>query len=191
VKKQKIKKLLQKFKERRCPVMAQEKNLNQLVNVSEKTERERMVIAKEVVIKSLLPAVFQNVEKEKREEVFDRWYQKLLALVSGKDEGGSPYATREELEGVAQEIMRKVSGKKKTEPQGKVQPLNKGQKVSSAYSITEKQMKKIWAVAHNLGLEKEELEEKAGKRLSELTKKEASRLIDKLLLEEDAAVLYG
>jgi hypothetical protein len=156
------------------------------VNVSEKTERERLVIAKEVVIKTLIPAVFENVKGNEREKVFDRWYQKLLALVSGKDEDGSPYVSRDELEGVAQELMQ--SRTKKAEPPCKVQPKGNN---ASADSITEKQMKKIFAVGRNLGYSKEDIEKKINKRLSLLTKREASKVIDKLLLEEDAAVLYG
>jgi len=62
---------------------------------------------------------------------------------------------------------------------------------SSNGSITEKQMRKIWAVGRNLGYAKEDLEKKAGKGLSQLTKKEASRLISELLSEEDVEVLYG
>ena len=172
--------------------MAQGKRFNQLVNVSEKTERERLVIAKEVVIKTLIPAVFENVKGSEREKVFDKWYLKLLALVSGKDEEGSPYVSRDELEGVAQELMR--SGTKKAEPPCKVQPQRKVQpnvNNLSADSITEKQMKKIFAVGRNLGYSKEDIEKKINKRLSLLTKREASKVIDKLLLEEDAAVLYG
>ena len=63
--------------------MALNGNVSQ-VNVSEKTERERLVIAKEVVIKALLPVVFDNVEEGQMDEVFDRWYGKLLNLITGE-----------------------------------------------------------------------------------------------------------
>ena len=162
--------------------MAQER-INQL-NISEKSERERLVIAKEVVIKTLVPVVFESVEAEEREKVFDRWYQKLLALITGNSGAGSPYVSRDELEDVVNGLMQVLEEKeKKAEAQPK--------KNASANSITEKQMKKIWAVGKNLGYAKEDLEKKAGKKLSQLTKREASRFIDKLSSEEDAVALYG
>ena len=166
--------------------MAQEK-INQL-NISEKSERERLVIAKEVVIKTLVPVVFKDVEAEEREKVFDRWYQKLLALITGSGGAGSPYVSKDELEDVVNGLMQVLEEKeKKAEPRKKAQP----KKNVSTDSITEKQMRKIWAVGRNLGYAKEDLEKKAGKGLSQLTKKEASRLISELLSEEDVEVLYG
>ena len=166
--------------------MAQER-INQL-NISEKSERERLVIAKEVVIKTLVPVVFESVEAEEREKVFDRWYQKLLALITGNSGAGSPYVSRDELEDVVNGLMQVLEEKeKKAEPRTKAQP----KKSASADSITEKQMRKIWAVGKNLGYAKEDLEKKAGKKLSQLTKREASRFIDTLSSEEDAVALYG
>ena len=69
--------------------MALNGNVSQ-VNVSEKTERERLVIAKEVVIKALLPVVFDDVPEDEREQTFDDWYDKLLKLITGIEDGLAP-----------------------------------------------------------------------------------------------------
>ena len=94
--------------------MAQEK-INQL-NISEKSERERLEIAKEVVIKTLVPVVFKDVEAEKREKVFDKWYQKLLALISGSSGADSPYVSKDELEDVVNGLMQVLEEKRKELP---------------------------------------------------------------------------
>ena len=63
---------------------------NSQVNVSEKTERERLVIAKEVVIKALLPVVFDDVPEDARERTFDDWYDRLLKLITGIEDDAEP-----------------------------------------------------------------------------------------------------
>jgi len=146
------------------------KDLMQNISVSEKTERERLVIAKEVVIKSLLPVVFGNVAPKEREATFDKWYKKLLALILDE-------------KAVAPEKKEAVV------PQKKVVNMPSGK-------ITQKQMKMIWAIAHKLQLNKEQLEgmseEKYGvSRLSSLDKQTASKFIDYLLFMKDQEDLYG
>ena len=110
--------------------MAQSNSLSQ-VNISEKTERERLVIAKEVVIKSLLPVVFEYVTPRQREAIFDKWYNKLLKLILDEKKAVAP--------------VRPVA------PQKNVvnMPSDK---------LTQKQMKMIWALAHKLNISKEQLE---------------------------------
>lgn len=147
------------------------------VNISEKTERERNVIAKEVVVKTLLPVVFETVEEEEREEVFNKWFDKLFGLIRGKEEV-------EELEEAADSQKKVV----------KIQsPRAKGPVAEKA---TERQMKKIWAVAHKLDYNKEDIERVAGSicntsRLSELDKWQASKVIDGLLAELGVQEIYG
>ena len=145
------------------------KDLMQNISVSEKTERERLVIAKEVVIKSLLPVVFGNVKEDKREAVFDKWYDKLLALILDE-------------KAVAPE-------KKAVAPQKKVVNMPSGK-------ITQKQMKMIWALAHKLNINKEQLEAMTShlynaSHLSSLDKQTASKFIDYLLFMKDQEDLYG
>ena len=153
------------------------KDLMQNISVSEKTERERLVIAKEVVIKSLLPVVFGNVKEDKREAVFDKWYEKLLALILDE-------------KAIEKKAVAKAPEKKEAvAPQKKVVNMPSGK-------ITQKQMKMIWAIAHKLQLNKEQLEgmseEKYGvSRLSSLDKQTASKFIDYLLFMKDQEDLYG
>ena len=148
------------------------------VNISEKTERERNVIAKEVIVKSLLPVVFEEVEEEEREEVFDQWFDKLFGLICGKGE------IEEELEKAA-DSQREVV---------KIQSPRAKNTVSE--KATERQMKKIWAVAHKLDYGKEDIERVAGSicntsKLSELDKWQASKVIDGLLAELGVQEVYG
>ena len=61
---------------------------------------------------------------------------------------------------------------------------------------TDKQIKKIFAMGHTLNMGKEELEEEAFKvtgidSLSQLSKSQASDLIDDLSAKEDLVRLYG
>jgi len=148
------------------------------VNISEKTERERNVIAKEVVVKTLLPVVFEIVEEEEREGVFDQWFDKLFGLIKGREE------VKEELEEAADSQKKVV----------KIQPPRA--KGPVAEKATERQMKKIWAVAHKLDYNKEDIERIAGSvcntsKLSELDKWQASKVIDGLLAELGVQEIYG
>ena len=148
------------------------------VNISEKTERERNVIAKEVIVKSLLPVVFEAVEEEEREEVFDQWFGKLFGLICGKGE-------IEEESGESADSQREVV---------KIQSPRAKNTVSE--KATERQMKKIWAVAHKLDYGKEDIERVAGSicntsKLSELDKWQASKVIDGLLAELGVQEVYG
>jgi hypothetical protein len=141
--------------------------------VSEKTDRERLVIAKEVVIKALLPVVFDDVSEDKREQTFDDWYGKLLNLITGIEDDAEPVkvlnAPPKEVVDSSKKIMK-----------AEVRP---GSPVEN--KATDKQIKKIFAMGHTLNMGKEELEEEAFKvtgidSLSELSKSQASDLIDDL-----------
>jgi len=152
-------------------------------SVSEKTEGERLVIAKEVIIKALLPVVFDNVEEGQMDEVFDRWYGKLLNLITGEDGLAQPAKV---IDG-PKEV---VDSSKKT-PQAEVRP-----DIPVENKATDKQIKKIFAMGHNLNLGKEELEEEAFKvsgidSLSKLSKSQASDLIDDLSAMEGIQEIYG
>ena len=161
--------------------MALNGNVSQ-VNVSEKTERERLVIAKEVVIKALLPVVFDDVPEDERERTFDDWYGKLLNLITGIEDDAQPVkvlnAPPKEIPGTSKKITE-------VRPDSPVE--NKA---------TDKQIKKIFAMGHTLNMGKEELEEEAFKvsgidSLSQLSKSQASDLIDDLSAKEDLVRLYG
>jgi len=154
---------------------------NSQVNVSEKTERERLVIAKEVVIKALLPVVFDDVPEDARESTFDDWYDKLLNLITG--EGTQPAKVVDAPKGIVDASKKAV--KAEVRPDSPVE--NKA---------TDKQIKKIFAMGHNLNMGKEELEEEAFKvsgidKLSQLSKSQASDLIDDLSAMEGIQEIYG
>jgi hypothetical protein len=156
---------------------------NSQVNISEKTERERLVIAKEVVIKSLLPVVFDNVEDDEMDEVFDRWYGKLLNLITGEDGLVQSAKVIDSPKGIVDASKKIV--KAEVRPDSPVE--NKA---------TDKQIKKIFAMGHNLNMGKEELEEEAFKvsgidSLSKLSKSQASDLIDDLSAMEGIQEVYG
>jgi len=160
--------------------MALNGNVSQ-VNVSEKTERERLVIAKEVVIKTLLPVVFDDVPEDEREQTFDRWYGKLLNLITG--EKPQPAKVVDAPKGIV-DASKKAPGQC-VRPDSPVE--NKA---------TDKQIKKIFAMGHNLNMGKEELEEEAFKvsgidSLSKLSKSQASDLIDDLSAMEGIQEVYG
>ena len=157
---------------------------NSQVNVSEKTERERLVIAKEVVIKALLPVVFDDVPEDEREQTFDDWYGKLLKLITGIEDDAQPVkvlnAPPVETPGTSKKIV-------KAEVRSDSPVENKA---------TDKQIKKIFAMGHTLNMGKEELEGEAFKvlgidSLSQLSKSQASDLIDDLSSKEDLVRLYG
>jgi hypothetical protein len=153
------------------------------VNVSEKTERERLVIAKEVVIKALLPVVFDDVPEDEREQTFDRWYGKLLNLITGEEGLVQPAKVVDTPKEVVDSSKKIV--KAEVRPDSPVE--NKA---------TDKQIKKIFAIGHTLNMGKEELEEEAFKvtsidSLSQLSKSQASDLIDDLSAKEDLVRLYG
>jgi len=153
------------------------------VNISEKTERERLVIAKEVVIKALLPVVFDDVPEDAREQTFDEWYDKLLNLVTGEKPQPQPAKVVDTPKEVV-DPPKKVAGQC-VHPDSPVE--NKA---------TEKQIKKIFALGHNLNMGKEELEEEAFKvsgidSLSQLSKSQASDLIDDLSAMEGIQEIYG
>ena len=160
--------------------MALNGNVSQ-VNVSEKTERERLVIAKEVVIKALLPVVFDDVPEDARERTFDDWYDKLLNLVTGeKPQPAKVVDAPKEIVDASKKIV-------KAEVRSDSPVENKA---------TDKQIKKIFAMGHNLNMGKEELEEEAFKvsgidKLSQLSKSQASDLIDDLSAMEGIQEIYG
>jgi hypothetical protein len=156
---------------------------NSQVNVSEKTERERLVIAKEVVIKALLPVVFDDVPEDEREQTFDRWYGKLLNLITGEEGLVQPAKVIDTPKGIVDASKKVV--KAEVRPDSPVE--NKA---------TDKQIKKIFALGHNLSMGKEELEEEAFKvsgidSLSKLSKSQASDLIDDLSAMEGIQEIYG
>jgi len=162
--------------------MALNGNVSQ-VNVSEKTERERLVIAKEVVIKTLLPVVFDDVPEDAREQTFDRWYGKLLNLITGEEGQAQPAKVKD----CPKEVVDSV----RSTPKAEVHPDSPVEN-----KATDKQIKKIFALGHNLNMGKEELEEEAFKvsgidSLSHLSKSQASDLIDDLSAMEGIQDIYG
>ena len=153
------------------------------MNGSVKTEGERLVIAKEVIIKALLPVVFDNVEEGQMDEVFDRWYGKLLSLITGEEGLVQPVKVVDSPKGIV--------GRVGSAPKAEVRPDSPVEN-----KATDKQIKKIFALGHNLNMGKEELEEEAFKvsgidSLSHLSKSQASDLIDDLSTKEDLVRLYG
>jgi len=163
--------------------MALNGNVSQ-VNVSEKTERERLVIAKEVVIKALLPVVFDDVPEDARERTFDDWYGKLLNLITGIEDDAEPVK-------VLSAPPKETPGASKKDPGQCVRPDSPVEN-----KATDKQIKKIFAMGHNLNMGKEELEEEAFKvsgidKLSQLSKSQASDLIDDLSAMEGIQEIYG
>ena len=170
---------------------------------SGKTEGERLEIAKEVVIKALLPVVFGEVNEDEREQVFDEWFDKLLALIV--DDG------TEEVEVVdtpkvapvqkvaaqgAHQVAQGAVERKVSEPSKKEMGAEPLSMKHSGEKATEKQIKKIFALGHSLGFSKEELEEESEKvtgipELSRLDKWQASNLIDSLSAMEGIQEVYG
>ena len=156
---------------------------NSQVNVSEKTERERLVIAKEVVIKALLPVVFDDVPEDEREQTFDRWYGKLLNLITGE-------------EGLVQPAKVVDAPKEVVDSSKKIVKAEVRSNSPVENKATDKQIKKIFAMGHTLNMGKEELEEEAFKvsgidSLSKLSKSQASDLIDDLSAMEGIQEIYG
>ena len=152
-------------------------------NGSVKTEGERLVIAKEVIIKALLPVVFGGVGRDEREQTFDRWYGKLLNLITG-EEGQSQLAKVVDSPKEVVDSSKKIL---KAEVHSNSPVENKA---------TDKQIKKIFAMGHTLNMGKEELEEEAFKvsgidSLSHLSKPQASDLIDDLSAMEGIQEIYG
>ena len=159
---------------------------------SGKSEGERLEIAKEVVIKALLPVVFEDVPEDDRDQVFNEWFNKLLALIV--DDGTEMVEVVDTPKEVVQGCQKKAvetSKQKVPEPSkketGEEPPLEKA---------TEKQIKKIFALGHTLGLGKKELEEESEKvtgvpELSRLDKWQASNLIDSLSAMEGIQEVYG
>jgi hypothetical protein len=153
------------------------------MNGSVKTEGERLVIAKEVIIKALLPVVFGSVGRDEMDEVFDRWYGKLLSLITGEEGQAQPAKVIDTPKGIVDRERSVV--KAEVRPDSPVE--NKA---------TDKQIKKIFALGHNLNMGKEELEEEAFKvtsidSLSKLSKSQASDLIDDLSAMEGIQEIYG
>jgi hypothetical protein len=154
------------------------------MNGSVKTEGERLAIAKEVIIKALLPVVFNNIKEDaEMDEVFDRWYGKLLNLITGEDGQVQPAKVIDAPKGIVDSSKKDV--KAEVRPDSPVE--NKA---------TDKQIKKIFAMGHNLNMGKEELEEEAFKvsgidSLSHLSKSQASDLIDDLSAMEGIQEIYG
>jgi len=157
--------------------------LKESLNGSGKTEGERLAIAKEVIIKALLPVVFSGVSRDEREQAFDRWYGKLLNLITGEDGLVQPAKVIDAPKGIV--------GRVGSAPKAEVRPDSPVEN-----KATDKQIKKIFAMGHNLNLGKEELEEEAFKvsgidSLSKLSKSQASDLIDDLSAMEGIQEIYG
>ena len=153
-------------------------------SVSGKTEGERLAIAKEVIIKALLPVVFDNIKEDgEMDEVFDRWYGKLLNLITGEEGLAQPANVVDTPKGIV--------GRVGSAPKAEVRPDSPVEN-----KATDKQIKKIFAMGHNLNLGKEQLEEEAFKvsgidSLSKLSKSQASDLIDDLSAMEGIQEIYG
>ena len=153
------------------------------MNGSVKTEGERLAIAKEVIIKALLPVVFSGIGRDEREQAFDRWYGKLLNLITGEEGQAQPAKVVN--------TPKVVDTPKVKAPQAEVRPDSPVEN-----KATDKQIKKIFAMGHNLNMGKEELEEEAFKvsgidSLSRLSKSQASDLIDDLSAMEGIQEIYG
>ena len=171
--------------------MAQDK----IITTSGRTEGERLEIAKEVVIKALLPVVFEDVPEDDREQVFNEWFDKLLALIV--DDGTEMVEVVDTPKEVvpAQKKAAETSKQKVYEPSKKetgTEPLS----MKHGEKATEKQIKKIFALGHSLGIGKKELEEESEKvtgvpELSRLDKWQASNLIDSLSAMEGIQEVYG
>lgn len=163
--------------------MALSGNVSQ-VNVSEKTERERLVITNEVVIKALLPVVFDDVPEDARERTFDDWYDKLFKLITGIEDDAEPMR-------VLNAPPKETPGTSKKDPGQCVHPDSLLEN-----KVTDKQIKKIFAMGHTLNMGKEELEEEMFKvsgidSLSQLSKSQACDLIDDLSTMEGIQEVYG
>ena len=157
---------------------------------SGKSEGERLEIAKEVVIKALLPVVFEDVPEDEREQVFNEWFDKLLALIV--DDGTEMVEVVDTPKEVVPAQKKAVVTQKALEPSKK----EMGAEPLSGEKATEKQIKKIFALGHSLGFSKEELEEESEKvtgvpELSRLDKWQASNLIDSLSAMEGIQEVYG
>jgi hypothetical protein len=153
------------------------------MNGSVKTEGERLAIAKEVIIKALLPVVFDNVEEGQMDEVFDRWYGKLLNLITGEEGLAQPAKVVDAPKGIVDASKKAVKAEERSDS-----PVEN--------KATDKQIKKIFAMGHTLNMGKEELEEEAFKvsgidSLSHLSKPQASDLIDDLSAMEGIQEIYG
>ena len=154
------------------------------MNGSVKTEGERLAIAKEVIIKALLPVVFDDVPEDARERTFDDWYGKLLNLITGIEDDAEPVK-------VLSAPPKETPGASKKDPGQCVRPDSPVEN-----KATDKQIKKIFAMGHTLNMGKEELEEEAFKvsgidSLSKLSKSQASDLIDDLSAMEGIQEIYG
>ena len=164
---------------------------------SGKSEGERLEIAKEVVIKALLPVVFEQVSEDEREQVFDEWFDKLLALIV--DDGTEMVEvvdTPKEAVPGAQKKEAETPRQKVSEPSKKEMGAEPLSMKHSGEKATEKQIKKIFALGHSLGFSKEDLEEESEKvtgipELSRLDKWQASDLIDSLSAMEGIQEVYG
>jgi hypothetical protein len=153
-------------------------------SVSRKTEGERLAIAKEVIIKALLPVLFDNEYPEEiREQIFDRWYGKLLNLITGEEGQVQPAKVIDAPKEVVDSSKKTLKAEVRTDS-----PVEN--------KATDKQIKKIFAMGHTLNMGKEELEEEAFKvsgidSLSQLSKSQASDLIDDLSTMEGIKDIYG
>ena len=171
--------------------MAQDK----IITTSGKSEGERLEIAKEVVIKALLPVVFEDVPEDDREQVFNEWFDKLLALIV--DDGtGMVEVVDTPKEVNTPKVAQGAVERKVSEPSKKEMGAEPLSMKHSGEKATEKQIKKIFALGHSLGFSKEELEEESEKvtgipELSRLDKWQASNLIDSLSATEGIKDIYG
>jgi|GEM_PF-1812231 len=162
---------------------------------SGKSEGERLEIAKEVVIKALLPVVFGEVNEDDREQVFNEWFNKLLALIV--DDGTKMVEVVDTPKEVnTPKVAQGAVERKVSEPSKKEMGAEPLSMKHSGEKATEKQIKKIFALGHSLGIGKKELEEESEKvtgvpELSRLDKWQASNLIDSLSAMEGIQEVYG
>ena len=111
------------------------------MNGSVKTESDRLAIAKEVIIKTLLPVVFSSVGRDEREQTFDRWYGKLLNLITGEEGQVQPAKVIDSPKGIVDASKKIVKAEERTDS-----PVEN--------KATDKQIKKIFAMGHTLNMGK-------------------------------------
>ena len=117
------------------------------------------------------------------DEVFDRWYGKLLNLITGEEGLAQPAKVVDAPKGIVDASKKAVKAEERSDS-----PVEN--------KATDKQIKKIFAMGHTLNMGKEELEEEAFKvsgidSLSHLSKSQASDLIDDLSAMEGIQEIYG
>jgi hypothetical protein len=163
-------------------VSAMDTKVNE-VSVDRSGRQSEEMIAKEVIVKVLVPAVFENVTMDDGadELVFDRWYKKLYELLIGSvpENGKGANPLQEKAPMKKQDVVP-------------VPAMHNDSTVTVSDKITDKQIKKIFVLAREKEILKEAVESHARKPISSLSKKEASAVIDWLISYEDENdLLYG